>query len=569
MFSTNKTKKFNFITCSTNSHNHPSTMCNNPRKRKQPDDFVLQRSSLLIKKARYATVMKFKSDLNDAKNPINQAISKNLFDQMLHYTDITPDIIQNIVEYAVGWIKQCPECMIGEILILPSSFKDIEIGIKCCYCNAKLYIHLCDECHQQFHVLPNFIWFYMKTENKFPYHLKNSWWIYHKPLSETYGKHEPHDNTCIECINQNPAFWYDWNKLCVQCKFKCSACGNTFCKANHIGQQCSHCSTIFCVSCKYWHDETIVQISNVLVITQNTCINCICNNLINKFDAVTKYSNLKDKLMHCILFKSLQSTNIIKKGKISPRIVGLISEFANGCTTYCHHENCINGTINVLFEQKSYFSRVAIECDFAHLNHIHHCDLCKFNYWYNSISPSQYLSVHHSSHIAKYYSNYDIAVNTKQKIIIEKHICSYCLTNNSRLIKLCDECSFKCDDCDSILCNNHLASECILCNGKFCDLEYSDFRQCRMCQQYACPDCQIYYCEGLMPDPLIECYDLYQVCDRCYSPEISRYYPASHQYKACLNIVQAIISSNTCLSWQAINIIAVYAKMMSSTTFDD
>lgn len=533
------------------------------KRKRKPDNNDLQTPSLAMKKGRYKFQRKFKSNFFQYDN-IDQAIASDLFKTLkscIKSDIVENEIIQLITEYSIGWIKLC-ECGNGEVLIIPSSFENPEIPLKFSHCKCKLFIHFCDNCDKGKN---NVIWIYMKMHFKFPWRTHyNSWWIYHKPISETHGTKEPRNNACIECF-EDDEHWYDRSELCLKCTFKCSGCGNTFCRQNHINYLCSDCNTYYCRLCKIWNDETIHTKFWWLSMSNKACINCIFN--LNSYCAY--YSNLKDRYRFYTKITALQKTQLVINNNIPTKIIHLIGQYANGFIIKCTANNKCVGTISFLVEDITYFIEQQFQCQFGHINYIHHCDLCKFQFWFSSVSKIQYLSVHHQSHISNYYSHYgDIHVNSKQQLMIQQSICSECIDSLSTLTKLCENCSFQCYRCDRVLCNKHFGTECILCGAIYCELDDDEFKWCTLCGHYACPECQMYYSSNCndLSEPWVDCYDLYQVCDRCYSPQIGKYYPAPHQYKSCLNIVETIADLNTPLTifecWEAINLIAVYVKMM-------
>jgi len=558
------------------------------RRKRSFESSELQEDVLLLykKKRHLSPILKFdmvavneldKILCHDIFNAINQS-------NIILSNKVSEYIVKNITEYALGWIKPCPSCVPGEILILASSFEDTWESLKCIKCNTSCFVHCCDECHDldwnfEQNIRENFYWYHnyiyksLMIYHQFPWSHNDSWWISDKLQTEVNELPTINDKICTQCIyeeqyplenccNGDLAVPHpeDYVELCDSCTFVCFCCNNRFCKREHLANNnndCNECNAKYCQYCQAWANQAIEK---YLLLefddnAESNCINCFCRiNL--KIDIANLNYGLKDvihsKLLQKVLFKS--------KYNLPHLVIDKIVKYCNAFVSKCADENCNDGHIVISYQDIGYFN-TGTDLYFcnsvhSHRNYIHFCYICKNTYWINTIPSYLYFSI--------------LDLNFEQ---MKQNVCHYCIDPETSgcqriLKKLCNDCSFECGECQRLLCIDHFGRHCLLCDTNYCIFEMNEtrmtFYRCQLCQFYACTNCQIYYHSD---GSNINCYKLYEVCHKCYSENIANYYPKPSQYKSCLQIVNSIINANTELNflelYNIIDIIAIYA----STTY--
>ena len=521
--------------------------------------------------------------------------------ELIQMYNIPSEISQNIGEYALGWIKPCPgfestygcnENEIfsfdnrGDILILPSSFKDATKSLEHCpVCQTLTYIHICDNCYPSTTFPPSDVVQFMTSKKRFAYSNMNywydnpqpfldsvsnvdCWWINSKAMYMTKGSSEP-IYACIACQR------FEWKntlkstELCDNCSFICIGCSLRYCNKRHCAYSCDTCCKSYCKSCRSWSIGAFKSLHWWLGIESIApCLNCFC--ALDEYFSIQQCVHFKDRFTFYHLMQIIKKSGIIQtiglsefnndnnnnknknKNKKNHNIIELIAEYGNGSITRCRHDGC-DGEISILFEQiNGHFVTHSVKCNSVVCGKrcfIHHCDICENNYWINKI---------------EWYDDYADADEDLEydeiDPVVKQNICGHCWYHKSEIVKVCEECSFFCEECENTLCITHLSEECIRCGGQYCECvpEIPYCKQCRCCKWKVCPDCQIYY----FGYGMIQCYWLYGVCNSCYSLNIAEKYPSSRDYSLCLDIVDILDTTYNPFSLsgehQINNIIALY-----------
>ena len=521
------------------------------RRRSQDSD-----SGPSLKKPKY-TIIRWKSHFN------LDELDKQILYQMCQSIKLSSDlccfdIAKNISEYALGWIKLCPQCKIGEILIIPSRLWHIFDSssvlsakfispIICSNCYIQLYIHKCGTCSMSFP---------MRLFNGYS---RNSWWLYHETSSDTKYVPLPESNTCKDCIKEiHPEMLtlYRSNiqceELCGECIFECALCNNTFCKKKHLGYYCFVCQLYYCSMCQDYCTASV----------NNPCINCFRN--LQKY--ALYYPNLQNRLIFDNYFGLLLNNNNNNNTDdelsmfIPLNVIHCVAEFLDGVIIDC--ACCAEGVGQILasgvYNYRKYIDQ-QFKCNFGHINYVHYCDHCQDKFIVNSISCLKYIA-YETIAWSKSLTEDDI-------VIIRENICHTCYTVDDKVVVLCNdaECSSICNECSAILCKSRQHSIlCILCDEEYC-INHSDWLQhhCRICEHAVCPECQV-YCDYDGDLQLIQCYDLYGLCCRDYSPYMNQFCNDPCDYIQCLDIFLSIKDSNTPFTfleeWDIITEIALYAR---------
>ena len=495
-------------------------------------------------------------------NSLDQQILYSMSQSIIHSpSDVFCfDIAKTISEYALGWIKICPECKIGEILIIPSRLWKVYDSnsvsgqlispIICCNCCIQLFIHKCDTCS---------ISFPMHSFSGSPSDSCHSWWLYPKSCIDTKYVPLPESHTCKDCIKEvHPEMLtlYGSNiqceELCDRCIFECALCNNIYCKKKHLGYYCFQCELYYCYMCQDY----------CLLTVKHACINCFRN--LQKYTLY--YPNLQDRLIFDNYFGLLFNNNNIEQLLLSLfiplNVLHCVARFIDGVIIDC---SCCRDGIGQIFASGVYNYRKYIDqkfkCNFGHINYVHYCDnpKCGDKFIVNSISCLKYIAYETPAWMG--------SVSESDVEIIRENICHICYIVDDKVITLCNDakCSSTCNECGATVCKSIDKQHCIcciLCGDEYC-INHSDWLKhtCRICGHAVCPECQ-YYCAADLK--VIECYDLYGLCFRDYSPYMSKFCQDPCEYIQCLDIFLNIRDSNTPFTfleeWYIITVIAVYAR---------
>ena len=387
------------------------------------------------------------------------------------------DISKLIAEYSLGWIKLCPDCVIGEVLIIPSFIMDVdynkkvEMKLKCSddHCTHNCYIHICDECP----FIPG------KVLSDY---FSIGWWLYAEPMSQTKYIEQPMNASCRTCVK----FDGKSEELCIQCTYLCSGCGNRYCNSRHLAYHCNDCDRNLCEHCFVWmmnypRDEAYQ--ANIIISKRNHCIKQqtlkSCINCFYKLDTIDYVSNnnittnFKDNYQFYKDVEALKNVSILSD---TIYICVLIAEYSYcGVFTPCQTDGC-ESFINAMYSECNYFVTSSFNCDGEHhTNHIHFCDICKYKYWVNNI-PSYY-TYQYSNNIPSNNYTYPVSLslhpsaNWTSSVYDSRrpNICNSHMLDSGRIVKVCSDCSWKCNECDEIFCvSGHFYRKCPQCNLKIC-----------------------------------------------------------------------------------------------------
>ena len=515
----------------------------NPRRRKRSAEL---NDSEFIKKPKYA-VIKWYSNLN--LHVIDQQILYKTSETIKNNSsDMCFDIAKTISEYALGWIKVCPTCDDGEILIIPSRlwyafqpYPEFTSPIICQNCTTQLYIHKCNSCS-----ISPILWVNGYSSE--------SWWLYHESITDTKYVPLPESNTCKDCVKDlhpDMLTLYRMNlqceELCSKCVFECGLCNNQFCKRKHLGYYCFVCDLCYCSTCQHYFSSNV----------SSPCINCFRD--LQKY--ASYYPNLQDRLLFDNYLGILVNHDEFLSTLYIPlNIVHCVVSFIDGMVMDCSH--CTEG-IGHIFPCEVYNHRKYIDqqfkCNFGHINYIHYCDnsKCSDKFIINSISCLKYIAYATPAWIR--------SVSKSDIEIIRENICHTCYTVDDKVITLCNDakCSSICNECGATSCKEAGHSVCcVLCSEEYC-INHSDWikHQCRICGHAVCPECKTYCDDDL---GIIECYYLYGVCYRDFSPYLNQFCEDPCEYIQCLDIFLSILDSNipfTVLEeWNLIYEIVLYAR---------
>jgi len=527
-----------------------------PRRRKRPTHWSVPAPSLLpkvkwIKKSSNNNKHKLKWILDDLK--INQNDKKILIKiaksvKSIKLSSNCAEISKIIAEYSFGIIKLCPKCNDNEILIIQSSFNNLEQGIKCLKCKTNIYIHTCDNCHD------------------FNAYYNPGWWLADKSIKQTQPYPIPESNTCRDCVltlilPQKIHGALDnitiCPELCSGCKYKCIMCSLTFCLGTHLAFDCMECSSKYCSKCYDYIGE---------------CLNCYYYRQSNQMYDTNKYPKLEQRLLYFKYFVYLKKIfNLKNESTIIPaKILQFIDGYIYGDIWNCEHDECINDETNlsqlylprysydecindILFsgsKHRVYNNnmgpvRQIAECDKHHLNYFHQCAKCHSQDHLDAISPLKYLLYSPSS---QWYLNW---TTPDERIQIQYSICHICFTENKmRTSILCLQCASWCPGCRMYICNDHII-ECMACKSiRYCincQTNFNTLITCSVCFDMICSDC---WWGFINPG----------ICWNCYSSSIHPYCTTNNQYQNSIRNMKFIYTMTSMpLTRDIVGLIAAYA----------
>ena len=460
------------------------------RKRSRNEDEDQSSSPLSLKKPNYkSSTINWDSHLPIQKIDVTVLMKlMTAISQSVH--SLCFDISKLISEYSLGWIQLCPHCVSGEILIMPSFIFDVDhndkvdLELKCSEsdCIYDSYIHLCDECP--------FI-----VGKALDDYFSIGWWLYSEPMSATKHIDEPMNASCRLCVDLHCKS----EELCEQCTYLCSGCGNRYCRKGHLAYNCNGCGRNLCEYCSSWMldypQDRLYQEMNISkennVKTLKSCINCFY-----KLDVISYYTNLnymtnfKDRYHfyeHVESLKNLSSLNT--------DICVIIAQYSAGLSLPCQHDEC-GSYFQAMYLDFNYFITPVFQCDNNHVNYIHYCDICKYQYWISSIASyhTYYQNcdnslVNHpisfSHHPSENWSS--SAYDSRRPNICKSHMLD-CL----QIVKMCSDCRFQCVECDGIFCvSGHHEYKCDICSKRYCWNDWkTNVRKCLQCNKNACIDCR-------------------------------------------------------------------------------
>ena len=467
-------------------------MCYSGLKRTRDQDSCPSPNTVLTKKPKY-TSSSIHWNSNLSLNYVDRNVLIKLLKAITQSIDtLCLDIAKEIAEYSLGWIKLCPTCIKGEVLIIPSFISDVdhcdsyqdEIDLQCSdtKCTQNCYIHLCDECP----LIPG------KPLNDY---FSIGWWLHSESMSDTKYIEQPMNSSCRICVDL-----YGVSKeLCVECTYLCSGCGNKYCTSAHLDYHCIHCNRNLCQYCFSWminHPKdasyqaiNIIEEDSVIINskTLKSCINCFYKLDVIHFANINHISNFKDRYQFYVHVQSLMTLPI----SLGINTCSIIAQYSVGLLLLCQQDGC-DAYFHAMYSDLNYFITPSFHCDANdHENYVHYCDLCKCQYWVNTI-PSYYTYQNSDNRLPislvgdHPYQNWTSSVyDSRRPNICKSHM------EGKQIFKLCHDCSFKCNGCDGVFCvSGHMYFQCDTCSKKYCCQDWRfHMTKCLKCNKNICNDC--------------------------------------------------------------------------------
>lgn len=223
---------------------------------------------------------------------------------------ITPEIIQYIAAYSVGFVHYCDVNGCNEAIYVENTPLEIEKNIipvkqllKCSQGHLNYY-HLCTECNTPF-VINSFSPFkylmYAQAILPIGNHVNSLLW--YRDYTTVNERNEIESGICNMCRgkiivlhNKNN---HKIHHACAQCIGICSRCNNLMCK-NHMSH-CLDCDHSYCSQCQSFDPD--VEFLECISCGSMKCASCrafpdICNACYSPY--IDKYCSSENEYMHCV-----------------------------------------------------------------------------------------------------------------------------------------------------------------------------------------------------------------------------------------------------------------------------